>query len=77
MVHGDDFTFIGDDASLRWVEELMSEWYEVKVRARLGVGDHDDKEATLLGRIVRMGGVGGFRARRTRCTESQCWRIWA
>ena len=53
VVHGDDFTFTGDDASLRWVEELMSKWYEVKVRARLGPGENDDKEATLLGRIVR------------------------
>ena len=53
VVHGDDFTFTGDDASLRWVEELMSKWYEVKVRARLGPGENDAKEATLLGRIVR------------------------
>ena len=53
VVHGDDFTFTGDDVSLRWVEEIMSQWYEVKVRARLGPGDQDDKEATLLGRIVR------------------------
>ena len=53
VVHGDDFTFTGDDASLRWVEDMMSQWYEVKVRARLGPGDQDDKEATLLGRIVR------------------------
>ena len=35
------------------VEELMSGWYDVKVRARLGPDDHDDKEATLLGRMVR------------------------
>ena len=53
MVHGDDFTFIGEDASLRWVEDMMSQRYEVKVCARLGPGDQDDKEATLLGRIVR------------------------
>ena len=53
VVHGDDFTFTGDDASLRWVEELMRKWYEVKVRARLGPGENDDMEATMLGRIVR------------------------
>ena len=46
VVHGDDFTFIGDEAALKWVEEL-------KVRARLGPDDHDDKKATLLGRMVR------------------------
>ena len=53
VVHGDDFTFVGEDAELDWVEERMKEWYEVKVRARLGPGRRDDKEATLLGRIVR------------------------
>ena len=31
----------------------MEAWYEVKVRARLGPGEFDDKEATLLGRILR------------------------
>ena len=60
VVHGDDFTFTGDDASLRWVEDMMSQWHEVKVRARLGPGDQDDKEATLLGRIVRWEAWGGF-----------------
>ena len=58
VVHGDDFTFTGEDASARWVKELMSLWFEgqwckARVRARLGFGDKDDKEATLLGRVVR------------------------
>ena len=53
VVHGDDFTFTGEDVSLRWVEEIMRQWYELKVHGRLGLGDQDDKEATLLGRIVR------------------------
>ena len=53
VVHGDDFTFTGEDADLDWAEGLMKQWYEVKVRARLGPGEDDDKEATLLGRILR------------------------
>ena len=53
VVHGDDFTFVGGDDSLDWVESNMKRWYEVKVRARLGPDDHDDKEATLLGRTIR------------------------
>ena len=53
VVHGDDFTFTGDDPGLDWAEDLMRRWYEVKVRARLGPGDRDDKKATLLGRIIR------------------------
>ena len=32
----------GDDASLRWVEETTSQWYEVKVRDRFGFVDQDD-----------------------------------
>ena len=53
VVHGNDFTFTGEDASLRWVGELMSQRYEVKVRARLGLGNQDHNEATLMGWIAR------------------------
>ena len=53
VVHGDDFTFEGDDEGLDWAEQHMKEWFEVKVRARLGPGVKDDKEATLLGRIIK------------------------
>ena len=53
VVHGDDFTFVGDNNALDWIESNMKRWYEVKVRARLGPDDHDDKEATLLGRVIR------------------------
>ena len=31
----------------------MKAWFEVKVRARLGPDKKDDKEATLLGRVIR------------------------
>ena len=53
VVHGDDFTFVGDQKGLEWAEELMRNWYKVKVRAWLGPEDVDDKEATLLGRTLR------------------------
>ena len=58
VVHGDDFTFVGEDRELDWVEGLMKRWYEVKVRARLGPDETDDKEATLLGRVVRWNSWG-------------------
>jgi hypothetical protein len=32
VVHGDDFTFTGEDAGLDWVTKLMQDEYEVKVR---------------------------------------------
>ena len=53
VVHGDDFTFTGDDAALEWVLRHMKSWYQLKLRAKLGAGVKDDKEAVLLGRILR------------------------
>ena len=58
VVHGDDFTFAGEDGGLDWVEMLMKRWFEIKVRARLGPDKTDDKEATLLGRIIRWSSWG-------------------
>ena len=42
-VHGDDFTFCGTDEDLDWIQGLMTSWFEVKIRARLGPDDEDDK----------------------------------
>jgi hypothetical protein len=53
VVHGDDFTGCGVDEDLDWIQELMATWFEIKVRARLGDGEKDDKEVVILGRIVR------------------------
>ena len=53
VVHGDDFTFTGSQSELEWAEVLMERWYKIKVRARLGPEDCDDKDATLLGRRLR------------------------
>ena len=53
-VHGDDFTYSAADADLDWAEEKISSWFEVKVRARLGPEPQDDKQAVLLGRIVKV-----------------------
>ena len=52
VVHGDDFTLGGDDEDLDWIEKLMKEWYEVKVRARLGGDQRDDKSIDVLGRRI-------------------------
>ena len=53
VVHGDDFTVCGFDADLLLLAEEMAKWFEIKVRAILGDDDKDDKEITLLGRIIR------------------------
>ena len=52
-VHGDDFTFCGEDEDLDWITDKMTEWFEIKVRARLGPEAGDDKEVVILGRTVR------------------------
>eukprot|EP00973_Karenia_brevis_P039737 5484695-Karenia_brevis.AAC.1 len=53
VVHGDDFTFCGMEEDLMWIKGLMKEWFEMKVRAVLGPDPGDDKEVTILGRMVR------------------------
>jgi hypothetical protein len=53
LVHGDDFTFVGERGALEAVERAMKSWYELKVKARLGDEDDDDKETDILGRRVR------------------------
>ena len=53
VVHGDDFTFTGEDAALEWILRHMKSWYQLKMRAKLGPGEGDDKEAVLLGQIIR------------------------
>ena len=52
-VHGDDFTAAGPKDSLDWYQKQMQERYELTIGGRLGPGDQDDKEATILNRVVR------------------------
>jgi len=53
VVHGDDFTFSGDDKALDVVEKKMQEAFLCKVEGRLGSATKDLKEARVLGRIIR------------------------
>ena len=52
-VHGDDFTVRGPKRSLDAFVEGMNKLYEFKIGGRLGPGDGDDKEGTILNRVVR------------------------
>ena len=36
VVHGDDFTFEGEDVDLKWIQELMKLWFDIRVCAKLG-----------------------------------------
>ena len=48
VVHGDDFTFSDFEEDLVWIAGLMKTWFEIKVRAKMGPEDTDDKEVTIL-----------------------------
>ena len=52
-VHGDDFTAAGPKSSLDWYETEMRKKYELTVGGRLGPAATDDKEATVLNRVIR------------------------
>ena len=52
-VHGDDFTAAGPKSSLDWYVGEMRKRYELTVGGRLGPGSKDDKEATVLNRVIR------------------------
>jgi histone deacetylase 1/2 len=52
-VHGDDFTTSGPKCDLDWFETQLTKVYECTVGARVGPGDGDSKEATVLNRVVR------------------------
>ena len=52
VVHGDDFTFLGTDGALTWIQKSMQACYEVKVRGRLGPQPKDDKIIRILNRVV-------------------------
>lgn len=52
VVHGDDFTFLGPDAELKSIAEMMSEWYELKVRGILGTDEEDSRSISILNREI-------------------------
>jgi len=52
-VHGDDFTAAGPKSALDWYEVELEKHYELRKGARIGPGPQDDKEATVLNRVVR------------------------
>ena len=53
VMHGDDFTFEGPPEGLRKVAEALEQFWLIKIRATLGPEEQDDKEVSILNRIVR------------------------
>ena len=58
VVHGDDFTALGTDASLDLYETGLAKYFELKIKGRLGLDAKDDKEMRVLNRIVRVDASG-------------------
>ena len=52
-VHGDDLTTVGAKKHLDWFAKELAKHYDLEERYRLGPGPSDDKEASVLNRIVR------------------------
>ena len=57
-VHGDDFTFSGEDKDLDWAESLMKSWFQVVVRARLGARGEGRQGNFGVGSDREGGGLG-------------------
>jgi len=53
VVHGDDFTFEGPPWALKKVADDLRKVWIIKVRANLGPEPSDDKEVSILNRVVR------------------------
>ena len=58
VVHGDDFTVLGDEKQLDWFREQIARRFEVKFRGRLGPEEKDDKSIRILNRVVEWGPDG-------------------
>ena len=52
VVHGDDFTVLGPEGQLDWFREQIRGRFDVKVRGRMGDGDHDIKSIRILNRVL-------------------------
>ena len=54
VVHGDDFTCLGNDTNIDWYEAELAKHFELKLRGRLLVGCSGDNATQILNRIVRV-----------------------
>ena len=52
FVHGDDFVFSGDEADIRWLENIPEDKYPIKTSI-IGNGQRLAKESRVLNRIIR------------------------
>ena len=53
VAHGDDFTILAAEDTIRWIYNEMSKRYKPKLRGVLGPDPGDLKEIIILNRILR------------------------
>ena len=58
VVHGDDFTFCGCEADLKWATQQMETSFMIKIVGQLGPDAHDLQEIRILNRILRWTATG-------------------
>jgi hypothetical protein len=58
VIHGDDFTLLGDVKQLDGFRSRIENKFEVKFRARLGPSSNDDKSVRILNRVVTWTNAG-------------------
>ena len=58
VVHGDDFTTLGDEVELEWFYQELAKVFSLKLRGVLGPEPHDLKEIRILNRVVAWDGSG-------------------
>ena len=58
MIHGDELTDLGRDEDLDWLQGVLTQIFEIKIRERLGPEKHDDKHMRILNRCVEWGPDG-------------------
>ena len=52
VIHGDDFTLLGNEVELDWFRDNIQRKFEVKIRGRLGPEANDQKSVRILNRII-------------------------
>ena len=57
VVHGDDFLTAGDDKELKWMKAKLEQEFDIKTKVLSGESS-DEKEVTVLNRIIRWTSAG-------------------
>ena len=54
VCHGDDFGSLATDGEIDRFENILKEKYDLLRTAKLGFGEHDDREVCFLNRLIRV-----------------------